>query len=352
MSASNPPSAFIGCDVGKAAIVVHDSRDGRTRSVANNPGALAAFAHQLDPDCLVICEATGGYELALLVALLDAGIPAHRADARRVKAFIRSLGTLAKTDRLDAAALARYGRDRHAGLARWQAHDPARDRLAALVQARLDLVADRTAHRNRRSAPTSQPAWSFLDAVIATLTEQIKAIEAAIRTEIKASRPLTRAVRLLTAVRGIGFVTAVGLLALMPELGTLNRRQIAALGGVAPHPWQSGTIDKRRYVRGGRGEVKPVLFMAALAASRFHTELSRFYQRLLANGKLKKVALTAVMRKLLIICNAILRQADATEAAPAEAGHSDASTASRALPPAEAGVKPRSRAAGRQRRRA
>jgi transposase len=309
MPASNTPSAFIGCDVGKTAIVVHDSRDGRTYSIANNPKALAAFAQRLDANCLIICEATGGYELGLLVAMLDAAIPAHRADARRVKAFIRSLGTLAKTDRLDAAALARYGADRHANLPRWQAHDPARDRLAALVQARLDLVADRTAWRNRRSAPTSEPAWPYLDAAIAALTAQIKAIELAIKAELKASPTLAEAVKRLTAVRGIGFVTAVGLLALMPELGTLNRRQIAALGGLAPHPWQSGTIDRRRYVKGGRDGVKPVLFMAALAASRFHEELSQFYQRLVANGKLKKVALTAVMRKLLIICNAVLRDA-------------------------------------------
>ena len=309
MPASNTPSAFIGCDVGKAAIVVHDSRDGRTYSIANNPKALAAFAQRLDASCLVICEATGGYELGLLVAMLNAAIPAHRADARRVKAFIRSLGTLAKTDRLDAAALARYGRDRHANLLRWQAHDPVRDRLAALVQARLDLVADRTAWRNRRSAPTSEPAWPYLDAAIAALTAQIKAIALAIKAEIKASPTLAEAVKRLTAVRGIGFVTAVGLLALMPELGTLNRKQIAALGGLAPHPWQSGTIDRRRYVKGGRDGVKPVLFMAALAASRFHKELSQFYQRLVANGKLQKVALTAVMRKLLIICNAVLRDA-------------------------------------------
>jgi transposase len=355
--ASNTRPAVIGCDVGKTEIVVHDGRTGRTRAIRNNPVDLAAFARKLDASCLVVCEATGGYELTLLAAMLKAGIPAHRADARRVKAFIRSLGTLGKTDRIDAAALARYGRERYAGLARWQATEAVRDTLANLVHARLDLVANRTAYANRRAAPGSDAAWPFLDAVIKTLDTQIRAIEQAIKAAIRADKKLTKAVKVLCAVTGIGFVTAVGLLALMPELGTLNRRQIAALGGLAPHPWQSGNLDKRRFVHGGRGEIKAVLFMAALSASRFHADLSVFYQRLVAAGKLKKVALTAVMRKLLVLCNALLRQAFAPQAdaldddGPARIGQTAASTACKPLSPLADGVNPQSRAAGRRSRR-
>jgi transposase len=162
---SNPPLSFIGADVDKATIVVEDSRDGRIRIVRNKRKDLVAFAARLDPTCLVICEATGGYEMELLAVLLEAGIPAHRADARRVKAFIRSHGTLGKTDRIDAAGLTRYGRERHASLPRWQARDDQRDQLHALVQARHDLVADHTAYTNRRAAPGSQPARRYLDAI-------------------------------------------------------------------------------------------------------------------------------------------------------------------------------------------
>jgi transposase len=305
----NTPLAFIGCDVDKARIVVKDGHDGRTRIVLNKRKDLLAFARRLDPTCLVICEATGGYESELLAALVEVGIPAHRADARRVKAFIRSHGTLAKTDRIDAAALARYGLERHAGLTRWQAHDDPRDQLHALVQVRQDLVADHTAYTNRRAAPGSQPAWACLDAVLQTLKAQIKTVDKDIKAVIRGNEKLRKAVRMLCSIKGIGAITAANLLALLPELGTLSRRQIASLGGLAPHPNQSGNTDKYRFVKGGRRDVKSALFMAALSASQHNKTLSVFYQRLLAKGKLKLVALTAVMRKLLIICNAVLRQA-------------------------------------------
>lgn len=308
---SNIPLRFIGCDVDKAKIVVHDSRDGRIRIVKNRAKDLAAFARSLDPSCLVVCEATGGYEAELLAAMLQAGIPAHRADARKVKSFIRSCGILGKTDQIDAGGLTRYGQERHAELARWQAHDEPRDTLHSLVMARQDLVADHVAYRNRRAAPGSRPAWAHLDAVLRALEAEIAAIETAIKALVRGYEKLRTAVKALCAVKGIGFITAVSLLALMPELGTLNRRQIASLGGLAPHPRQSGMTDKYRFVKGGRADVKAVLFMAALSASRYHTTLRGFYEQLVARGKLKRVALTAVMRKLLVICNGVLRQAAA-----------------------------------------
>lgn len=305
---SNTPLCFIGCDVDKAKIVVHDSRDSCTRIVTNKRKDLLAFARRLDPTCLVVCEATGGYESELLTAMLEAVIPAHRADARKVKAFIRSLGTLAKTDRIDAAALARYGRERHADLPRWQAHDAHRDKLHALVQARQDAVADHTAYTNRRAAPGAQAAWPYLDAILLTLKVQIKAIEKTIEAIVSRHQELQQAVKILCSIKGIGVTTAVSLLALLPELGRLNRRQIASLGGLAPHPNQSGNTERYRFVKGGRCDVKAALFLAALSASRYNKDLRAFYQRLLAKGKRKLVALTAVMRKLLIICNAVLRQ--------------------------------------------
>jgi transposase len=347
MPHANPPTAFIGCDVGKSTIVIHDSRTRRTIVVNNKPSDIAVFARRLDANCLVVCEATGGHELALLAALLEAGIPCHRADGRRVKGFIRSLGSMAKTDKIDAAGLAEYGRERHARLIRWQAHDTARDRLRSLVHARLDLVATCAEYRTRRTAPQAEAAKPFLDAVIETLDAQIKAIVKELKAEIKRDQALDEAVKLLCSIKGIGFVTAVGLIALMPELGTLDRRRIASLGGLAPHPHQSGALDKRRFVHGGRYGVKSLLFMAALTAARFHPELSAFYERKRAEGKLKMVAVVAVMRKLLVICNAVLKQAAEKKCTTAQtpdgatdAGQNEASMALKPLSPPPAGVKP------------
>lgn len=306
---SKVPGRFIGCDVGKTGIVVFDSREGRIRTVPNRPDELAAFACELDQTCLVICEATGGHEAALLRAMIMAAIPAHRADARKVKAFIRSFGTLGKTDAIDARALARYGQEREARLARWQAPSESRDQLQALVLTRQDFVAGRQAARNRLTAPGAEIVKPHLEQLLDCLDTEISAIEAAIEALIHRHKPLDDAAKTLRAVAGIGPTTAAGLVALMPELGRLNRRQAAALAGLAPHPKQSGASDAYRRTKGGRPEVKRLMFMAALSAVKHHQDLKAFYQRLVANGKKKLVALTAVMRKLIVICNARLRDA-------------------------------------------
>ena len=309
------PTRFIGCDVGKAEIVVFDSQDGQVRSLKNRPGALAAFAAALDASCLVVCEATGGYERALLDALVAAGRPAHRADARKVKAFIRSFGTLGKSDAIDARALARYGHERHASLARWQSPDPQRLILQALVLARADFLAQRTACINRIKAPGSGPVRACLSALQACLDDQIRRLDAAIQDAIRALEDLARAETVLRSIGGIGQKTAAALIALMPELGHLTRRQAAALAGLAPHPNQSGAGDAYRRTRGGRPAIKTTLFMAALAAARHDPAARTAYQRLRANGKKPIVAITALMRRIIVIANARLR--DAYNAQPA-----------------------------------
>lgn len=303
-----PPGHFIGCDVGKAGVVVFDSRDGQTKTIANQAMELGIFAAGLDDACLVVCEATGGHEATLLCAMVQAGIPVHRADARKVKAFIRSFGTLGKTDAIDARALARYGQERHARLPRWQAPDQTRDHLQALVLTRRDLVSERQACANRLAAPGAEIVRTYLDTLARCLSEQIHAIETAIDALITAHEPIRKAAKTLRAIAGIGAVTAAALIALMPELGQMNRRQAAALAGLAPHPNQSGATDAYRRTKGGRPEVKRVLFMAALVAARYNTTLKAFYQKLIAAGKKPIVAITAVMRKIIVICNAMLRQ--------------------------------------------
>lgn len=301
------PSHFIGCDVGKTGIVVFDSRSDQIRTVPNRAADLARFAATLDDSCLAICEATGGHEDALLHALLQAGRTAHRADARKVKAFIRSFGTLGKTDAIDARALAVYGRERHAILARWQAPDPQRERLQALVLTRRDLMVDRQAYRNRLSAPGSDAVRRQLGKLVACFDIQIAGISREIAALIQAHKTLSDAEKTIRNIKGIGPTTAAALLALMPELGRLNRREAAALAGLAPHPNQSGATDAYRRTRGGRPEVKRVLFMAAMVAAKSNPTQRAFYERLLAQGKKPLVALTAIMRKLVVICNAMLR---------------------------------------------
>jgi len=305
---SNPAARFIGCDVGKTSIVVFDSHDGRTRTIPNSLDALAAFAAELDDSCLVVCEATGGHEAALLTALVKAERAAHRADARKVKAFIRSFGILGKTDAIDARALARYGQERHAQLARWRLPDQDRDRLQALVLTRGDFVVQRVACSNRLAAPGAEPVRRYLEAMMACLDAQIEAIEGGIEALIRSSEPLAQAAKTLRGIAGIGPRTAAALIALMPELGSLTRREAAALAGLAPHPNQSGANDAYRRTKGGRPEVKRALFMAALSAAKHNDTLRPFYERLIANGKKPLVALTAVMRKIIVISNAMLRQ--------------------------------------------
>ena len=307
-SLTTAPGRVLGCDVGKDAVVVFDSAGGRTTSLPNTPDALAAFAAELDDTSLVICEATGGHEGALLEALARAGRAAHRADARKVKAFIRSLGVLGKSDAIDARALARYGQERHDRLPLWQPPDEARAALHVLVSTRRDLVAERVACANRLLAPGAAPVTARLRRLLAALDQEIAGLEGDIDALIGAHAPLERARTVLRSIPGIGAVTATALLALMPELGTLDRRKAAALAGLAPHPRQSGRSDAYRRTRGGRPEIKQVLFMAALSARRHNETLRAFYERLRAAGKKPLVALTALMRKMIVIANAKLRQ--------------------------------------------
>lgn len=336
----------IGCDVDKQRIVIFDSQSGKTRSITNKPADLARFAASLDPDCLVICEATGGYEAALLMALIQAGIPAHRADARKVKAFLRSFGTLAKTDAIDARALARYGEERHdrlrPGATRvrsdadscadfetdqldlvqliaiergliWQAPDHARDQLHTLIMTRRDLVSARQAFANRIQAPGGASVKKPIAAVMACLEKQIREIEAAIEAVLNTNHDLGQAAKTIQTIPGVGPVTAANLIGLMPELGSLSRREAASLAGLAPHPRQSGQTEGYRRTKGGRPEVKRSLFMAALVAARHNPELKAFYNRLCANGKKPIVALTALMRKIIVIINAKLRKLQTSE---------------------------------------
>jgi transposase len=302
---------FIGIDVSKNSfdVACHGSA-AKPAQFPNNEAGLAAFIRHyaaLWPQSLVVLEATGGYETALLQALLAQSVAVHRADPRASSHFIRSLGKRAKTDALDAKALARYGFERHAELRLAQSEDAVQTELEHLHVRRDDLVAMRTAEKNRLQHPRYSRLKGDVEAHIKQLQEHIDALDARIAELIKSSNNLKEKHAVMTSVSGVGKHTATTLLAVMPQLGSLTRKEAASLAGCAPHPKDSGKTISYRRTGGGRRPVKKALFMAAMAARNFHPELKPFYLRLVQNGKKPMVALTAVMRKLITILNAKLR---------------------------------------------
>jgi transposase len=298
---------FIGCDVSKDTIAVFVGTTRIALTLSNKAAALKAWCKTLPPDTLVICETTGGYETALLEACLEAGVPAHRANARQVKAFIASLGTRAKTDAVDARALAEYGAQRNATLQLWQPADPAAAELFSLVQRRREVVGLRTQEKNRKQAPGSKAIQGYIADLLQAYDRQIKQLDQAIKALVRKNKTLADRIAKASAIKGVGLTTATTVIALMPELGTLTRRQAASLAGLAPHPRQSGTRDGYRPTTGGRQGVKSALFMAAIVAVRHNSHLKPFYERLIKNGKKPIVAITAAMRKLITSLNAELR---------------------------------------------
>lgn len=297
----------LGADVAKASVVIFESQTRRTWTVANEPQALsAALAPFADYD-LLVCEVTGGYERALLEAAHGLGLAAHRADPLRVKRYIASLGGAAKTDGIDAGWLGRYGQERGESLSRWRPADADSDALVVLVRHRQHLVGARAEAKNRRAAPTCQPVAELLDEEIDFLAKQIKRIDQAIGQLMARKPDLARREQRLRDVTGFGPVVARSLLAFIPELGQLNRRQAACLAGLAPHPYDSGKFSGRRRTNHGRDGLKPLLFLAAMAAERVDPKWKDFSQRLADDGKNKRLILTAIARKLVVLANALLR---------------------------------------------
>lgn len=306
-ASAGKPRRVLGLDVAKREVVLFDSATGRWRTLPNTFEAIKAALAGYGADDLLVCETTGGYERAALDACLALGVPAHRADAGRIKAFIASHGGRAKTDKIDARWIAAYGQERADTLLRWRPVDPAREAFAALVRLRQTTLGRRTQAKNRRSAPQTAPVARFLDAEIAFLNAQVEALDAAIAEALAALETLAQADRALQQIPGVGPVASRTLLALVPELGALSSKQAASLAGLAPHPRDSGDTSGRRRTGAGRSGLRPVLFMAALSAARRHPRLQIFYERLVLAGKPKRLALAAVARKLVVIANAILK---------------------------------------------
>lgn len=257
---------------------------------------------------LVVVEATGGYECGLVYALQEAEFAVARLNPRQARDFAKSLGVLAKTDRIDARCLRDFAdvlsrhKDRHKYIT--PPVDALRVELGALMTRRRQLVDMRVAEMNRLELASKRAARS-IHAVIKALDQQIEAIDRDVRKHIDDHFDPQR--RLLDSVKGVGGVTILTLLGALPELGSLGRRQVAKLVGVAPLADDSGPKKGKRRIRGGRSEVRSVMYMATLSALRCNPVIKNHYERLLAAGKPKKVAIVACMRKLLTILNAMVR---------------------------------------------
>jgi transposase len=314
---------FVGIDVAKAELVVAVRPSGAQWAVANDEPGRRLLVERLQGERpqLLVLEATGGYELPAVAALVAAGLPVVVVNPRQVRDFARATGQLAKTDRLDAALLALFA-ERVQPPVRALA-DAATQALDALVARRRQLVEMLVAEQNRLGMARSRGDRAVtvsLRQTIAFLTRQLGAADRELGLMIRESPVWRERDELLQSVPGIGPVVARTILAALPELGHLDRRAIAKLVGVAPLNRDSGTWHGRRTIHGGRAGVRAVLYMAALVATRHNAPLRTFYQRLLAAGKPKKLALVACMRKLLTILNTMLRtQQPWTPPAPLDA---------------------------------
>jgi transposase len=316
MMASEQGQVFVGIDVSKREldVWVHNEEGSyEFHNDAEGIGELVRFMQHHSPTVVVV-EATGGYERRMVAEMVSAGMPVAVVNPTRVRDFARSLGQLAKTDRIDARVIAHYAsvvqpapRERKGAAAEY---------LAALVERRRQIIVMLTAEKNRlHTAPAATKA--SVQAHVAWLEAELASLEAGIDTCIQENGDWREKKALLCSMPGVGKITAATLVAELPELGQLNRQKIAALVGVAPFNRDSGKKRGKRRIFGGRASVRRTLYMASLVATRFNPVIRRFYQRLLERGKGKKIALTACMRKMIVILNAMIRKGEPWQHLPA-----------------------------------
>ena len=306
----------VGIDVSKAHLDV-GMATGRTRRFANDDAGIASLLEWLSGQevAQVVYEPTGGYELALAAALGEAGAPCRRVHPNKVRAYAQACGLLAKTDRLDAQVLARYGAafDCPAGRRDQDADEAVRVELRDLLRRREQLVKQRVQERNRLDKGLSPGTAASTRRHVAWLDGEIAQLDAEYQALLSGSPTLSQQAKLYQSIPGIGLLTATTLVAELPELGWCDGKALTALSGLAPWANDNTIFDQsrrrgHRSIRGGRGPVRRVLYMASQSAARHHPELKAFYQGLCQRGKAKKAALVAVMRKLLLQVNAVARR--------------------------------------------
>lgn len=308
MSQNTMTTIYCGLDISKQNLQLH--LGGRFHDLSNTPAGHRRLVKLLAarPGAHVVCEATGGYEREVVTALHQAAILISVINPARVRHFARAQGQRAKTDHIDAAVLSGYGQaiTPKATAPRTKLEKHLNELVRRRVQV-LDLLVSQRQQTERLTLPGLLRQTRLL---IRHLERDLAQVEKQLQ-DLRAQNPaLAERTRRLEAITGVGEITALSVLAELPELGTFNRRQVAAVTGVAPHPRDSGQWHGRRTIGGGRPEVRRALYMAALVAAHHNHRLKEFYQRLRAAGKPAKVALTAVMRKLIILMNQLLKNPD------------------------------------------
>ncbi|MEZ5823896.1 MAG: IS110 family transposase [Geminicoccaceae bacterium] len=300
-----PQPQNIGIDISKATLDCHAHLAGVERQFANTAKghkALIAWASQWTIE-RIACEATATYHQAIEQALADH--PCVRLNPERARRFAQATGTLAKTDRIDAAMLARMAAVLKPPVR--PARTATQMQLAELVNARDGLVRDRTALKNRQKNLTIAVLKRQCTQRLDQIARHIESLDAEIARLIAADPALARRHEIIASIDGLGTITANQLVATMPELGSLDNKQAASLAGLAPVARQSGQWKGRSFIKGGRANVRRALYMPALVAARFNPDLKAQYEQLIARGKPAKIAITAVMRKLIVTANALLK---------------------------------------------
>ena len=297
---------YAGLDVAKLSLQLHCQNQSHTLpNTTAGHRRLLALVHASGAPVHIICEASGGYEQSVVRALQEAKLPVCVVDPARVRHFVRATGQRAKTDRIDAAMLARYGEQMQPRPT--APPSAAQAQMRELVRRRAQLLEVLQLSRQHAQHLTLRALRRQSAVLVRQVRRQIVAVEKEIQKVVADEASLAQRSQQLQSVRGVGPATAAVLLAEMPELGTLNRGQAAALAGVAPFARESGKWRGRRWVGGGRAPVRKALYMAALVGSRANVVLRARYQHLIASGKPAKVALVALMRHLIIHLNALLK---------------------------------------------
>jgi len=300
-------TAYLGIDVSKNNLDMANTQK-YLGQFNQTPKGLSRIIKQIQKQNpkLVTLEATGGYERAIVQQLLDANIPVAVAQPGNVRHFAQSLGLHAKTDAIDAQMLARFGKATNPRLA--EKPSDAVLRLRALRDGREQIVEDRVREQNRLESCPDRKIQTQIKRSIKRLQNHEAKLDKQIAECVKQDHALREKANVLGHAKGVGPVVTVTLLSHLPELGNVNRQQIASLVGIAPHPRESGRWRGKRRIAGGRPQVRRVLYLAALTAAQYDPVLRALYQRLLAAGKEKKVALVAVARKLLVHLNTLMRE--------------------------------------------
>ena len=297
----------VGVDISKATLDVHLHPAGIARQFANDASGIKALLGWLGGRDIarIVFEPTGPYHHRLERRLGDAGLPLAKVNPLQARRFAQAAGAHAKTDAIDAAMLARMGALLTPPIR--PITSEAIDEMRELHIARLALVKDRTAARNREHACRSPLLKRHAAQRLAQIDRQIAAIDAALNARLQTDPELVARFEILVSIPGVGALTAITMLIEMPELGQLESKQVASLAGLAPQARDSGQYRGKRHIRGGRAVLRQALYMPALVATRFNVDLKAKYQALVTAGKPPKVAITAIIRKLIILANTLLK---------------------------------------------